>query len=184
MKPRLAWVRRGSVPYRPSLQSGEAAPALSRGRQPGEAIGRRVPALPQPRRRRVGSASRNAQRFQDDGARTPPTLTCGTPRWPPSASAFAIRLDFCDSPTATDARRRLPLRRTRSRLWLALCEPPTASAFAIRLDFCDSPSATDARRRLPLRRTRSRLWLALCEPPTASAFAIRLGFCDSPSRGE
>ncbi len=107
----------------------------------------------------------------------------GAGQVPPTASAFAIRLGFCDSPTATDARRWLPLRRTRSRLWLALCEPPTASAFAIRLGFCDSPTATDARQRLPLRRTRSRLWLALCEPPTASAFAIRLDFCDSPSRG-
>ena len=48
---------------------------------------------------------------------------------PLTGSAFAINLAGA-----------CPRRRTRSRLWLALCEPPTGSAFAIRLDLSDSPS--------------------------------------------
>ncbi len=67
----------------------------------------------------------------------------------PLRIGLRLRLDLCDSPTATDTRRRLPLRRTRSRLWLALCEPPTASAFAIRRCRSEAPR-----------------W-----PPSASAFA-------------
>ena len=59
-------------------------------------------------------------------------------RAPPTASAFAIRLDFCDSPSRGGNRRAcidLLGGKVAGIGW-----PPHRISLRLRLDFCDSPS--------------------------------------------
>ena len=121
--------------FHPALGSGKAQGSALEYHSPleGESARGRSPSSS---RRGANAASRKSRSASDWGRvnATPSWATSsrrgcrGRPRSPATAKTFALNL--------AGAR---PRRRTRSRLWLALCEPPTAEAFAIRLGLLRLP---------------------------------------------